>query len=145
MTGTGAAGDRGETLVELLVSMSILGIVVATLLGGLQVSGRSSVQHRKQVQVQTFLRAWAEQTSAAAYTPCATAAGVPAPNPALPAGFTATVVSMRYWSGTTFATTCAEDRGIQKVGLRVSAANQPFPAVTQTLDVVVRRPCTTTC
>jgi len=137
--------DTGETLVELLVAIVILGISVVAILGGLAVVVQSSTLHRKQAQSQNGLRAWAEQIGAATYNDCATVGSFGLPSPALPSGFTAQVTAVQYWTGTSFGNSCVADQGIQKVTLRVTAVNSPYPGFTQTLDVVVRKPCLSSC
>jgi len=138
-------GDTGETLIELLVAIVILGIAVVAILGGIVVIVESSTLHRKQAQSQNWLRSWAEQISAATYNDCAAAGGFSLPSPSLPSGFTPTVTAVQYWTGTSFSNSCASDQGIQKVTLRVAVANGLYPGFTQSLDVVVRKPCVSSC
>lgn len=137
--------DAGETLVELLVTIVILGIVTAGIAAALLAAGTASSMQRNQVLAQNALRSWAEQLGAAAYTACATAGSFAAPSPAPPAGFTATVTGVQYWNGTTFGSTCAPDTGIQRVTLRITAPNGLSPAVGQNLTVVLRKPCVSAC
>jgi Tfp pilus assembly protein PilV len=138
-------GDTGETLIELLVAIVILGIAVVAILGGIVVVVESSSMHRRQAQAQNGLRVWAEQISAATYSDCATAGSFSLPSPSLPNGFTPTVTAVQYWSGTSFSNSCASDQGIQKVTLRVAVAAGLYPGFTQSLDVVVRKPCVSSC
>jgi Tfp pilus assembly protein PilV len=145
VTGGRAAPDAGETLTELLVTVVILGIATAGLSGALLTVGKVSQMHRQQVLAQAAVRAWAEQVSVATYTACATAAAIPAPSPALPTGFTATVPAVRYWDGAAFAATCTDDSGVQRVTLRITAPNGLSPAVVETLVVTVRKPCLASC
>ena len=137
--------DAGETLIEILLTVVILGIAVAAISGALLTANKASTMHRQQALAQNALRVWAEQISAEAYVDCATAASFAAPSPALPAGLTATVASVQYWTGSAFAGTCGSDAGIQRVTLRVTAANGLSPALSDTVAVVVRKPCVTTC
>jgi type II secretory pathway pseudopilin PulG len=137
--------DTGETLIELLVAIVILGISVVAILGGLAVVVQSSTLHRKQAQAQNGLRAWAEQIGAATYNDCATVGSFSLPSPSLPTGFTPQVTAVRYWTGTSFSTSCAADNGIQKVTLRVAGTNGLSPGFTQSLDVIVRKPCLSSC
>jgi Tfp pilus assembly protein PilV len=142
VTGGALARDAGESLVELLVTVVILGIATAGLSGALLTVGKVSQMHRQQVLTQAAVRAWAEQVSVVtSYTSCATAAAFPVPSPALPTGFTATVTAVRYWDGALFATTCTADTGIQRVTLRVTAPNGLSPAIAESLTVTVRKPC----
>lgn len=137
--------DAGETLTEILVTMAILGFAVAGILGALLTTNKASTVHRQQALAQNALRSWAEQISAGTYVDCATAASFAPPSPALPKGLTATVVSVQYWTGTAFAGTCGTDTGIQRVTLRVTAPNGLSPALSDTVAVVVRKPCVATC
>lgn len=145
MTGRAPARDAGETLTELLVTVVILGIAVAGLTGALLTSGKASTLHRQQALTQNALRAWAEQVGAAAYADCATTSGFGAPSPALPTGLTAAVTGVQYWNGTSFATSCGTDTGVQKVTLRITAANGLSAPLVRSLTVVLRKPCVSTC
>jgi Tfp pilus assembly protein PilV len=137
--------DAGETLVEMLVAIVILGTSVIAILGGILVVVESSSVHRKQAQSQNGLRTWAEQVSAAPYVDCATAGGFSPPSPALPSGLTPTVTAVQYWTGSSFASSCGSDTGIQKVTLQIAAASGLYPGFTLSLDVVVRKPCVSSC
>jgi Tfp pilus assembly protein PilV len=135
--------DAGESLVELLVSIAIFGIAVLAILGALTMSASSSSLHEGQAKGQNLLRNWAEKVSADAYTVCATPASITGPGP-LPSGYTSSVSAVRYWNSSTltFGTACtaANDSGLQRVTLRVEAPSS-LGSFTQSLDVVVRRPC----
>lgn len=139
------AGDAGESLVELLVTVVILGIATAGIAAALLTAGKASTLHRQQALTQNALRSWAEQVGAAAYTDCATAAGISAPNPALPTGLTASVTGVQYWNGTSFVASCGTDTGLQKVTLRITAANGLSAALVRSIAVVLRKPCVSTC
>jgi hypothetical protein len=137
--------DAGETLLELLVAVVILGTTVVAILGGILVIVESSTLHRRLAQSQHGLRSWAEQISAAPYVDCAAAASFGLPSPALPSGFTPTVTAVRYWTGTSFANSCGSDTGIQKVTLQIAVPSGLYPGFAQHLDVVVRKPCVSSC
>jgi hypothetical protein len=137
--------DAGETLIELLVAIAILGTSVIAILGGILVVEESSSMHRKQAQAQNGLRSWAEQVSTAPYVNCALASGFSPPSPSLPSGFTPTVAAVRYWNGTSFANSCGSDTGIQKVTLQIVVASGLYPGFTQRLDLVLRKPCVSSC
>ena len=70
--------DRGETLIELVVAVAILGIAGVAILGGLMMSVRSSVIHRNEASGGAYVRSFAEaiQTyvDANGYKPAPTAA-----------------------------------------------------------------------
>ena len=140
--------ERGETLVELLVAIVIMGITVVAVMGGFLTSIKLSDVHRKQATVGALARDYAEQvqryTAGTGYLACA---GTAAYDPgtvgyALPAdysGYTAAVTSVRYWTATsTWAATCSSDRGLQQVTVQVSS---PDGRAAESAVVVVRKPC----
>jgi hypothetical protein len=154
----GIPKDAGESLVEILVSVAVIGIAIAGVLGGVGILGavsagaRSSRLHQDAVQAQAVLRSWAEalsrpQDSSAGsgyrYVPCGWPAGVPAA--AVPAGWTAQITSISWWTGTGWTTTCSTDGGLQKLSLDVSSpASGASSGVDERVDVVIRRPCADT-
>jgi type II secretory pathway pseudopilin PulG len=142
--------DRGESLIEILVAVLILGLTAVAVTGGLLASVKLSDVHRKQATGGAYARDYAESVSryvaGTGYVPCAAAgAGSPyAPGTvgfSAPSGYTASVTSVRYWpaSGTTWPTTCpSPDRGLQQVTLQVASADG---RATETSVVVLRKPC----
>ncbi|MEV8514984.1 prepilin-type N-terminal cleavage/methylation domain-containing protein [Dactylosporangium sp. NPDC051484] len=131
--------DRGETLIELLVTVIIVGVAVVALVGGVATSIRMSDIHRKQAQAGAYLRAYAEtiEHSVAAsgkYTPCARTYDVSFDHDQ---AYIPTITDVRYWNGSTFAAACASDSGVQKVSLKVSTRDN---SVTETLDIIIRKP-----
>src|SRR4051812_14134644 len=97
---TGMRNDSGETLIEVLVAIVILGIAAVAILGGLQLSVAASDIHRKQTTGGAYARSYAEAVERyvaadpSNYRPCATAnAYTPVAvgfGGALPPGFAAT-------------------------------------------------------
>lgn len=137
--------DRGETLVELLVTIVILGIAGVAILGATLIAVDSSVLHRSQAQAQAGLRSWAEQIARASYTECAGTSSFPAPS-GVSSDFSWTVNGVQYWDGSQFVASCAgTDRGVQKVTLQVTVPRTVYPGFSQKLDVVVRKPCVSAC
>jgi Tfp pilus assembly protein PilV len=136
-----ALREAGESLIELLVTVVILGIATAGIAGALFATGRASSAHRQMALAQNALRAWAEQLDAGSYDDCAATDSFADPDPALPADFTATVSTVQYWSGTAFVSTCGTDTGVQKVTLTVTAPNGLARAVARSMVVVLRKPC----
>ena len=145
-------GDAGETLVELLVSLSVLGMSFAAVLGAVATAVDSSRTHRDTARAQSILRSWAETlshpqdtsaTSGYVYTPCAGAAAFPAASAsvAVPAGWTASIASIKWWNGTAWSTTSCDDAGLQKLTLTLTTPAGIWPGTAQSLDVVLRRPC----
>jgi prepilin-type N-terminal cleavage/methylation domain-containing protein len=91
-----AQGERGFTLVEMLVTVVIIGIAFATLVGGIGAAVLTSDHHRQQGTVNARLRNFVETLKAATpYVNCAT-----------PAKYTASVSPVRVGvNATTSATT----------------------------------------
>ena len=144
--------DGGESLLELLIAIAILGIAIVAVVGSLVTGVLVSDIHRKQTVAGSTLRNYAESVessvaaSTSAYTSCGTPSAYATPSGfTAPAGYTASVTAVRYWKGVptlSFQTTCASpDSGVQKVSLRVRSNDG---RATETLDIIVRKPCRTT-
>jgi type II secretory pathway pseudopilin PulG len=141
---TSLPDDRGETLVELLITIVIMGITVVAIVGALMTSIQMSDVHRKQATAGADARSYAEKVdnyvAGSGYTPCA---GPSAYSPSTvgfsaSSGFTASIASVKYWSGTTWAPSCGSDSGLQQVTVQVASADA---RATETSVVVVRKPC----
>jgi hypothetical protein len=140
--------DRGETLLELLIALTILGVAVVAVVGGLSAGIMLSDVHRKQATAGVAVRDYAEaivKTTAAigGYVDCATVTTYQSPSGfSVPTGFTPSVVagSMRYWNGTAWQASCpgTGDTGLQRLTLQVASVDG---RATERLDLVVRKPC----
>lgn len=97
--------DRGESLVEILLTIAILGIAFAAVLAGIGTTVLTSGINRDQAQETSDVRGIAERLQAEPFVACRTDAEyVDAVQPALPASsFT---LQVRYSSGGAFAETC---------------------------------------
>ena len=147
--------DVGETLMELIITIAILGITVPALIGAVLVAVDSSSQDRRIVQAQQMLTSWSETiakaNSDASYTSCPAvsyyATGSFAPTPALPAGFTASVVApIDYWQSSSGSfQPCAADEGARRLHLRISVTAGLYPSFNVDRYVLVRKPWCSTC
>jgi type II secretory pathway pseudopilin PulG len=149
-----ASTQRGDTLVELLVAVAILGIAVVALVGGIGTSILVSDVHRKDATAEAVVRSYAESIQSgvalddalSTYVDCGTAGAYAAPPGfSVPHGYTASVTGVQYWTGTAFAsaghacsTRADTDTGIQRLTLRVSSTDTN---AVETLDVIIRKPC----
>jgi Tfp pilus assembly protein PilV len=142
--------QRGETLLELLMAISILGTGVVALVGGIGTSILMSDVHRKEATADTVVRSYAESIESAvalpgaqsAYADCA---GVDTyatpPGFTVPSGYTATVTAVQFWTGTAFAPAgalCTVDSGVQMLTLEVASTDT---RASEKLELVVRKPC----
>lgn len=139
--------DRGETLIELAISVMVMSIAVVALVGGLVTAVMMSDIHRKQAKAGAYVRAFSEaietaiQGSPSAYVDCATPATYAGTYPNPDAAFTTQIVAVAYWSGSSFSGTCATDSGVQRLTLRVASTDG---RAAENLDVVIRKPCRST-
>jgi type II secretory pathway pseudopilin PulG len=136
--------DHGETLLELLIALTIMSIAVVAVVGGLLSGVAVSDIHRKQSTAGAAVRDYAESiekyVSGAGYTACA-APSVYAPGTVgftVPGGYTAAPVSMRYWSGTAWTTSPCTDVGLRELTIQVASSDT---RATERLVVVLRQPC----
>jgi prepilin-type N-terminal cleavage/methylation domain-containing protein len=145
---TAAAGsDRGETLIELVVAVAILGIAAVAIVGAMMMSIRSSVVHRNDASGDAYVRSFAEaiQTYVDANNiqPCTTAASTykAVPVTDLPAGYSK-AVAVQSWNGSSWGA-CTAD-GIQRLDLTVTTTGDLEHRADETLTVVLRQPCNST-
>jgi type II secretory pathway pseudopilin PulG len=135
--------DRGETLLELLIAVVILGLAGVAITGGLTASGKVSDVSRKEASASALLRDYAESVESAvansngylAGTGLYAAYSVPAQYP----GYSATNTAKQCWSDTAWVSCQTVDHGIQQLTLSANSSDQ---RAVETLVVVVRRPCT---
>jgi type II secretory pathway pseudopilin PulG len=146
-----ARGQAGESLLEIIITIMIMGLAIPAVVGAVMAAVGSSSQDRRQVQAQQLLTSWSE-TIAKANTDTSYAAGSCAspsfystgsfaPTPAPPTGFQVSVVSVRYWTAGAFAAACAGDEGVRQLQLRVTADAALYPSFAMDRFVIVRRPC----
>ena len=132
--------DRGESLIEVLVTIVIIGISVPAIMGAVLLSVSVSSQDRRQIEAQALLASWVETIARenktdAAYSSCvglsyyATSPYAPA---AVPTGFTTSVVAINYWDTATgsYVTTCpAVDSGAATRPAQGLSGSRALPGV----------------
>lgn len=136
-----ASDDQGETLLELIVSIAILGICVIAVGSGIALSIRISAVHRSQATASALLHNYAESLQAR-YAPCS---GATPPNYVslaslpTPTGFVAPTATVRFWdpTSTSFAIAAcpSSDPGLQQVTLNLTSSGG---SVSESLVVVLR-------
>jgi Tfp pilus assembly protein PilV len=135
-------GERGETLLELLVSITILGVCVVAIASGIAVSVRISAIHRTQATASDWLHNSAESLQSQ-YTACTPGSPMSyASKLSPPSGYlspaTAPVMFWNKSSGTFDLPNCpASDPGLQQVQITLTSAGGQ---VAETLTVVLRSP-----
>jgi type II secretory pathway pseudopilin PulG len=145
--------QHGESLVEVVLAVAIVGIAVVGLVGALGDAFRLSSRSRTEARGDLLLTRYAEALDAAPYEACgpglppyAVASVAAVPSTGLPPGiavvpwgsgdgsvstFEVGLQSSAYWNGdtspATFAAACgASDRGVQALVLRVRAGDGSY-------------------
>ena len=139
-----AAGDRGETLIELLVSITIMAVAVPAILGSVLAGVMMSDIHRKQVTASAAVRDYAEwlesYVAAGHYNTAGDYTAAASTGFAAPSGYTASAPVVTCWipgAGKNNFGSCAADSGIQQVTLSVASGDQ---RASEKLTVVIRKP-----
>ncbi|CAM5647788.1 hypothetical protein SAVIM338S_06441 [Streptomyces avidinii] len=127
-------GEEGETLIEVLVAVVLMGVAFVTIFGGMGTAIIGAVTQQKVTGADSFIRSAAEKVVGDPYVSCASGYETPQP----PAGYTVTV-TVEYWDGVgAFGGPCpAADTGVQKVTLTVHQTG-PHPVRDAVLEVVKR-------
>jgi type II secretory pathway pseudopilin PulG len=133
--------DQGESLIEIVLALAILGIAAVAITTGLLLSAKLSDVHRKQTTASAFVRNYAEflENTVTGGGYVAGAGTYPAYSPGT--GFTASVTKKQCWSGSAWASPCTagNDLGVQQLTLQVASTDT---RASERLVVVVRKPCT---
>lgn len=140
--------DCGETLVEVLIALVIMGTSITALLAGLATASRSALLHRDQSDIGTFLLQSADVVKGAPYEQtCSTAPYQSALAAVTPAtwtsrGGTTPVTTVQYWdpltrkfSGSCPAASADSFLKLQLVTVRIDAPNGRY---SQTINVAKR-------
>jgi len=105
--------ETGDTLIEVLLAIVIIGITAVSLLAGFATSISASAEHRDLVTLDTILTSYVEsatyqlqQQSSPLFLPCATTYSPTFTVPTGNSGYTVQISSVSYWNGTAFTGSC---------------------------------------
>ena len=137
-----SSNDEGETLIELIIAVAIMGIAVVAIVGGIATTIVMADVHRKQASAGAYVRDYAEAVSG--HYSASASPGSYAQSTAIgfvldPAttGFAATVTSVKCWDGKVFSTCTTANNDVQQVTLAVASTDT---RASESLAVVVRQP-----
>lgn len=127
-----ARGQRGETLIELLATIVVMGLGVVGVLTMLSTTILLTAQYRASSRANLTLHEYAETLKqpigTMVYKPCATDSDGADPYEAFqaaPNGFTAEIIEIEHWNGQTDAagelewTSTCDDHGLQRIAIEV--------------------------
>lgn len=137
--------EKGETLVELMMAIAILGIAAVAILSGLLLSVKASTVHQNEASGGAYVRSFAEaiqnHVDSTGYASCGSAAstyaGVAVTD--IPGTYTKLVTAVQSWNGSAWGG-CTAD-GIQRIELTVRTTGDATHRAEEKLTVILRRPC----
>jgi len=137
------SNDDGETLLEVIIAVAIMGIAVVAVVGGIATSILMSDIHRKQTTAGAYVRDYAEAVETYVAGGHYDASASPSYLPGTvgftaPTGFTAAVTSVQCWNATAFGS-CAAGNTVQQVTVSMTTSD-PRGSRSESLAVVVRKP-----
>jgi type II secretory pathway pseudopilin PulG len=136
--------DGGESLLELMIAMAIMGIAVVAIVSGIATSILMSDIHRKQATAGAYVRNYGEKveawvaagnfnTTASPSYPAGTVGFTPPSG-----GYVASVSSVTCWNDATTAFgSCPTTASVQRVALTVASSDA---RAAEGLVVIVRQP-----
>jgi Tfp pilus assembly protein PilW len=139
-----ARGARGETLVELLVTVTIMGMVIVALVAGLSTTLIAGDAHRQESSAEGVVRNYAEwvaDSNLVPYTDCASPGAYTSAASGFspPAGWTVSVTGVAYLqAGHDYAAGCVPDLGAQQLTVRAVSPHAQHGA-DESVVVVKRR------
>ena len=136
-----ADGERGDTLLEVMMTVAIVGIAFTGILTGLATAINLSGIDRGDANLRTVLVSAADSVKNQTYVPCPGANNSsysPTSGVTLPSGWSASnvVVTLLYgWNGSTFTTCPATDQKLQRI---VVTATSPDGRSTGSIEIIKR-------
>jgi type II secretory pathway pseudopilin PulG len=139
-------GEEGETLLEILVTITIMGIALVSVMYGVLTAVASATSHRAEATDESVLRSFAERIKDPDDTPYVNCAvtGTYSTSPTgftSPSGYTVKILSVGYpTADTKHAEGGCGDQGVQQIKLQVQSPSGNRQATEQTV-IVKRRVC----
>jgi prepilin-type N-terminal cleavage/methylation domain-containing protein len=138
--------DAGFSLVEIVITIAIVGVTFSAILGGLFASITVSALQQKEATADTVARSAAEVVKASEHNPysnCAGAGHYSLTGLSVPSGFSVTITNVEYWDGqppagggVVFPQNCSSDHGMQRITISATSADGQ---ATETVQVIKRR------
>ena len=137
--------DRGDTLIELLVAVVIIGLVVGAMFNGLMSVTRGSTVHRSTANVDTLAKSYLEAAvqqieapSGGLFSECASSYAVVWTNPSAYVGYASpSIKSITFWNPATqsFGTSCTgtTKNGLQRIQVQAAAPDGSIALVASTV------------
>ena len=141
------SGERGETLIELMATVMLMGVSIVALVAALLGVMRTAAENRRATRAANEAVNVVETLRGVDYVPCATATTYVSSVPAAPRGYSTQIVRLRRLQSNTASTpvwipssggcSAASDTGAQEITVRVTATDGSD--VSRSLTLVKRR------
>jgi prepilin-type N-terminal cleavage/methylation domain-containing protein len=138
--------DAGFSLVEIVITIAIVGVTFSAILGGLFASITVSALQRTEATADTVARSAAEVVKDSVQNPynnCAGPGAYSLTGVSVPSGFSVHITDVAYWDGhppaggaVNFVSSCSGDVGIQRITISATSADGQ---ATETVQVIKRR------
>lgn len=141
------SGERGETLIELMATVMLMGVSIVALVAALLGVMTTAAENRRATRAANEAVNVVETLRGVDYVPCATAASYVSSLPAMPRGYAAEIVELRrlqdatvdppVWVAPGSGCTTDNDTGAHEITVRVTATDGS--EVSRSLALVKRR------